>query len=78
MIRLQLLLVFSKRQHILRKLLLVLLRELGGFLEFLVLAFVLFEDSYQLYFFLDFLNRLLLVLFDLLLDLLGLIVNLLI
>lgn len=78
MIRLQLLLVVSKRPHILRKLLLVLLRELGGFLEFLVLAFVLFEDSYQLSFFLDFLFRLLLVLFDLLPDLLGLIVNLLI
>ena len=78
MVCLKLLLVVTQGLHILRKLLLILLREFRGLLELLILAFVLFQDCQELLFFFDALYSLLLVLFDLILDLLSLIANLLI
>jgi len=78
MVCLQLLLVVTKSLHVFSKLLLVLLGELGGLLEFLVLRLVLFKDRDKLPFFLDAFDRLLLVLLDLVLNLLSLVVDLLI
>lgn len=61
MIHLQLLQMTSQRLHILGKLILIFLRELGGFLELLVLRLVLFQNGQKLLLFLDFLSRFLLV-----------------
>lgn len=78
MVCLKLLLMVAQSLHILRKLLLVLLRGLCGLLEFLILGFVLFKDSDKLLLLLDTLLSLLLVLLSLFLDLISLIIDLLV
>ena len=77
-VSLELLLMCTKRLHILGKLLLVLLRELRCLLELLVLSLVLFQHGQELLLLLNTLLRLLLVLLDLLLDLFSLIGDLLV